>query len=168
MATEEEVSELVEAVKVVEAKLELIDADWKKWTKVHKRLTEEDIPVAMQELKFVSLEREDFKVTIADKWVAEIPKYKRDQVATYVENVLNLPALVTRSIVQKFKPDEQEYYDNAAKALDEAQQPYETSRDVNTGSLKKAVKELMEKGEHVDLDKVCITKNQFAKIKRKD
>lgn len=167
MSTMEDLSNMVAYAEQLRGELEAMDQVWKEKRARLMRLEEEDIPTLMDELKFKTLETATHKIEVKAEWTASIPKYKKADVVKYAEQ-LGCGALVSHSVGMEFRKGEEEFYERAVELLDKNQQRYWVSEDINTGSWKKAVKELIAAGQPIDLERACVRQVRKANIKRKD
>lgn len=147
-----------------EREMEAMDERWKVLKETKRRIEEEDLPTLMDELGIQSVKIGEYDVKVDDDWRASIPKYRKDATIAYAESI-GLGDLVSQKVVQEFKKNEQDMFEAAIAILNEHQQLFYVDRDMNTGSWKKAIRELIAAGKPVDLEAACVTKVRKAIIK---
>lgn len=163
----EDLSNYVAFAATLQKEIEELDAAWKEKTARLRRLLEEDIPSAMDELGMQSINTAEFTINVDDDWKASIPQYKRDDVCNYAVD-LGAKSLITHEISMKFKKDEDEFFDQVCSVLDQNQIQHNVIKGINTSSWKKFVRERAAQGGQVDLERACVERVRKATIKRKD
>lgn len=130
---------------------------------------ETDIPELMDELGYEKVDTEEYAISIKDIMTASVPEHKRQVVCAYL-NKIGLDSLVTNEVNASFKPKEKEMFEKALKLLagqKDLADHITTAMKVNTGSMKKAVKELLEQGADVDIELLGVNMIRQAVIKHK-
>ena len=166
MSLPEQIGAYVDFATTLATEIEELEAKLKEKKARQRQLLEDDIPAAMDELGFQKIDADGFEVKVGHEHYASISAAKRQSVAAYAEE-LQLGDLVSQTIVQEFAKDEQDMFEAARALLDEHQQLYAISLNLNTGSWKAACKALAEAGTPVDWDRACIRRVRQATIKRK-
>lgn len=135
-----------------------------------RRLLELDIPELMDELGYEAIDTNEYKLSIKDVMTASVPADKKQAVCAWLA-AHGLSSLVSNEVKLAFKPDEQKLFDKTiayiAKQTAIADR-ITTAQAVNTSSMKKAVKELLEQGADVDLELLGVSVIRQATIKPKE
>lgn len=159
-------------VKKAEQQQELVsklEADLKEANKQLRKLLELDIPELMDELGYEAIATDEYALTIKDIMTASVPQEKRAAVCSWLVKH-ELGSLVSNEVKLSFKPTEMKLFERTLRLLSK-QEPIAdrvvTVQNVNTGSMKKAVKELLESGADVDLELLGVSVVRQATINRK-
>ena len=162
----EELATLVRAATVLENKLEAIDKEWKDTKAALDRLLEDDIPLMCDEFGITELKTAEFDLKVDDAWTASVPQYKKVAVCN-AAIARGWEGLVKHKLVMEFNVGEKELLDQARDLLITSQQPFMDVMDINTGTLKKAVRETVSAGIPIDLQDFCVERTRLAIIKRR-
>lgn len=155
---------LVAAALAVEKELEELDVKWKALKRRQEQLLEVDIPTLMDELEYTEVKSDEYSIAVEDEWTASISQDRKPFVCKMAED-LGCQSLVSNQLIMKFNKNERDMFEAARDLLIKNQQQFEEKQDINTGSWKKAVRELIAAGEPVDLAQACVTKLRTAVIK---
>lgn len=166
---ERRLSKLVAKAEEWQANIAALGDQLKDANKALRKLVELDIPELMDELGYDGISTTDYIVNIKDVMTASVPEHKRAKVCAWLAEH-ELGALVSNDVRLSFKPDEQKLFDRTVKYLAKQKaiaDRIQTAQAVNTGSMKAAVKELLEQGADVDLELLGVSVIRQATFKRK-
>ena len=145
------------------ATVKAVEIDLKKEKKVLRQLEEIDAPALMDELGFAKIELESGQtISVIDEMFMSIAKKNKQAVADWLLEV-DMGSLISRDITVSFTPEEAQQYEDLKSQLENYNMTSGIS--MNTGSIKSAVKELIEEGEDVPFDILGINRVRRTKIK---
>lgn len=141
------VAELVD--RLLDAQLALADAQElaKERAEAVRRLEEDSIPAALDEVGFAEVKLGDGrKVLVEEKLFMSIPKSRKEEACRWLEEH-ELGALVRADVVVPLERGEEEKFSAVREALQGSGIPFQRRPEVNTSRVKGAFNELMERGE---------------------
>jgi seryl-tRNA synthetase len=147
-----------DAINKLEAELSQVKAKWNKL-----RLT--DIPTTMDELGLSSIRLQGGqRISIEEKMYASIPKKNKAKCADWLEGH-QLGDLVKIQVIQSFGRGEKAIARRMGQLLQDQGFSPILSEDMNTTSVKAALRELLQEGEDVPLELFGVHIERAASIK---
>lgn len=167
MQVDSRLANLVQQAQQLATIVEAEEASLKNHNAQLRKILEQQIPELMDELEYERIDTPEYSLTVNDVLTASVPKHKRDEVCSWlIDN--DLGSLVSYNVVVALKPGQEQEVIAVTDELTNAGYSKYTSlnKAVNTGSLKKAVRELLAEGEDVPLDLLGVFNVRKAIIKR--
>lgn len=148
----------------LEADLALLNAQVEAKQKELNQIRLEALPAALHEAKLKDFTLESgYKIELFTDYRASLNGQYREPAIKWLEQN-KLESIITREIVQIFTRGDEKGVAKLRKILEKAGVPFSEKEQVNTGTFKAVVKEMLEQGTPVPLSEIGVVATEMTKI----